>query len=370
MNKIKKINVYTVKNHSNSDMWLKFLIHPIKSYWGDGTKEWKIYASEFLFYKKYFELSQDVKNSDAAFLPLTLNYYVKMSKLHIAKEFIFNSRDNNLKTYIWVEGDHEINFMKNSKDCIFIQYFGFKSDLKTNEIIKPGDLKKDLLLSFTEKKVKIRKKNKIPVVGFDGLASYPPHKLMNLIFKNIFSKVMYKINLKKINRDHIFPKFLLRKKILNSLDKNKNIKTNFNMRSTFAVGSLGSNKQLRFEFIRNILSSDYTLCFRGSGNYSLRFYETLCLGRIPLFINTDCKLPFEDKINWRDICLWVEFKDINYLSDIILDYHSSLSEKRFIDQQIYCREIWNKYLSKRGFCEHLNKSIRNQISFGNEKSYQ
>ena len=73
------------------------------------------------------------------------------------------------------------------------------------------------------------------------------------------------------------------------------------MRSTFAVGSLGLNKQLRFEFIRNILSSDYTLCFRGSGNYSLRFYETLCLGRIPLFINTDCKLPFEDEINWRDM---------------------------------------------------------------------
>ena len=48
--------------------------------------------------------------------------------------------------------------MKNYKDCIFIKYFGFKSDLMTNEIIKPGDLKKDLLLSFPEKKVKIRKK--------------------------------------------------------------------------------------------------------------------------------------------------------------------------------------------------------------------
>ena len=56
-----------------------------------------------------------------------------------------------------------------------------------------------------------------------------------------------------------------------------------------------------------------------------------------------------------EICLWVEFKDINYLSDIILDYHNSLSRKRFIDQQIYCREIWNKYLSKRGFCEHHEK---------------
>ena len=160
----------------------------------------------------------------------------------------------------------------------------------------------------------------------------------------------------------------MRKKILNSLNKNKKIKTNFNMRSKFAAGSLGLNKQLRSEFIKNILSSDYALCFRGSGNYSLRFYETLCLGRIPLFINTNCKLPFEDKIDWRAICLWVEFKDINYLSDIILEHHNALSEKRFQDQQIYCREIWNKYLSKEGFCEHLTRFINNQIYFRNKKS--
>ena len=155
MNKIKKINIYTAKNHSNKNMWLKFLIHPIKSYWGDGTKDWKIYESEFLFYKKYFKLSLDVKNSDAAFLPLTLNYYVKMDKLHIAKDFIFKSKGNNLKTYIWVEGDHEINFMKNDKDCIFIKYFGYKSDLMRNEIIKPGDLKKDLLFSYSDSESKI-----------------------------------------------------------------------------------------------------------------------------------------------------------------------------------------------------------------------
>ena len=358
MNKIKKINVYTAKNHSDKNMWLKFLIHPIKSYWGDGTKDWKIYESEFLFYKKYFKLSLDVKNSDAAFLPLTLNYYVKMDKLHIAKDFIFKSKGNNLKTYIWVEGDHEINFMKYDKDCIFIKYFGYKSDLMRNEIIKPGDLKKDLLFSYSDSEVNIRKKNKIPVVGFDGLANYPNQKIFYLILKNLLSKVMYQFNLTKINRDHVFPKFLTRKKILNSLKKGKNIKTNFNMRSTFAVGSLGLNKQSRSEFIKNILSSDYTLCYRGSGNYSLRFYETLCLGRIPLFINTDCKLPFENHIDWRDVCLWVEFKDITYLSDIILDYHNSLSEKRFIEKQVYCREIWVKYLSKDGFSEQFYNYLK------------
>lgn len=29
--------------------------------------------------------------------------------------------------------------------------------------------------------------------------------------------------------------------------------------------------------------SDYVLCTRGNGNYSIRFYEALCRGRIPVF---------------------------------------------------------------------------------------
>ena len=57
------------------------------------------------------------------------------------------------------------------------------------------------------------------MIGFDGLATYPHQKLLNLILKNLLSKIMYQVNLTKINRDHIFPKFLMRKKILNSLNK-------------------------------------------------------------------------------------------------------------------------------------------------------
>ena len=108
-------------------------------------------------------------------------------------------------------------------------------------------------------------------------------------------------------------------------------------------------RQTRNEFINNIISSDYTLCFRGSGNYSLRFYETLCLGRIPLFIDTDCKLPFQNEIDWKSLCLWVNVENLENICEIIIDYHNSISEKKFIEKQLYCREVWVKYLSKEVF---------------------
>ena len=39
-------------------------------------------------------------------------------------------------------------------------------------------------------------------------------------------------------------------------------------------------------------------------------YETLALGRIPVFINTDCTLPFSNIIEWDKHVVWIEKEDI------------------------------------------------------------
>src|SRR5262249_13911890 len=72
------------------------------------------------------------------------------------------------------------------------------------------------------------------------------------------------------------------------------------------------------EFRENVLDSHYVLCPRGGGNWSYRFYETLCLGRIPVFFNTDCALPYESLIKWRDYCVWVEGDEIERAPELIL----------------------------------------------------
>ena len=133
------------------------------------------------------------------------------------------------------------------------------------------------------------------------------------------------------------------------------------MRKKFAEGVRNNNIDARHTFVKNIINNDYTFCMRGGGNYSLRLYETLCLGRIPLFINTDCVLPFEEEINWKELCLWVEEKDLDRIGEIIIDFHSSITSNQFIERQLYAREIWLNFLSKEGFIEHLHSSIRKSI---------
>jgi len=360
MNLRRKIKVYTKRNHSKKKDWLNFLIHPIRAYWGDGTLDWEIYKYDFSFYKSYFVISDDIKDADVAFLPLSINYYLKRKKLSKVDKFIKFAEKNGLVTYIWIEGDYELRIKNYGRNCVFIKYFSNKTELKNNELIMPGDLKFDLLKFYFKGNFQFKKKSKVPIIGFDGLANYPLNKLIQLILKNIILQLSYNFHFTRINQDHIFPYLIKRKKILIDLKNNSLLETNFNIRDIFAVGTIGKQKKLRNEFINNIISSDYTFCYRGAANYSLRFYETLCLGRIPLFINTDCKLPFENKIDWKNLCLWIEERQIKNISEIILDFHNSHTKNQFIDKQIYCREIWLKYLSKKGFYNEFYNILKHK----------
>lgn len=114
------------------------------------------------------------------------------------------------------------------------------------------------------------------------------------------------------------------------------------------------------EFRQNVLASDYTLCPRGGGNWSYRFYETLCLGRVPVFFNTDCVLPYESLINWRDYCVWVEGDDMGQTAQAILRHYASHTPESFVALQRRCRQLWLDYLSLDGFFRnfHLHAELR------------
>ena len=108
----------------------------------------------------------------------------------------------------------------------------------------------------------------------------------------------------------------------------------------------------RQEFLDNVFGTDYTLCLRGAGNYSFRFYEVLSAGRIPLFVNTRCVLPCEDEIDWHKHCCWVEEADLQNLPQRLRAFHERLGPDGFMELQSANRHLWERWLSPRGFHEH------------------
>ena len=116
----------------------------------------------------------------------------------------------------------------------------------------------------------------------------------------------------------------------------------------------------QLEFLQNLLESDYILCARGNGNYSFRLYEALACGRIPLFIDTDCVLPFDFAIDWKRFGVWVDQVDDPHLrsvADRVAEFHASISGEEFEELQVACRRLWEEWLSPEAFFANFHRHL-------------
>ncbi len=236
-----------------------------------------------------------------------------------------------------------------------------RSACQPNEFIIPA-WSEDFVARYCRGEVKLRSKNQEPVIaycGYDSLCE-PKSKLktrlrMRLGATPIMSRVLSKAGIALVK--HPLPWLYgsrIRAQALYNLSRTPGIQCNFIIRD-----SLQHNSNLsispREQFVENMLGSDYVLCTRGGGNFSYRFYETLSCGRIPLFVNTDCSLPFEQYIDWKKYCVWVEEEDLPHLGDVIREFHAGLSNQEFQDIQLACRQLWLDWLSPQGFFANFHR---------------
>jgi hypothetical protein len=141
----------------------------------------------------------------------------------------------------------------------------------------------------------------------------------------------------------------VRKEALSELKKG-NIPLNHDEVFSFFQNPTIDKKIGRDRFFNNLQNNTFILCPRGCGNFSYRFYETMCFGRIPIFINTDCVLPFENLIDYRNEIVFIEKDELGNINHIIEEY---CQKNDLIYRQKRCREIWELYLSPNGFLKHI-----------------
>ena len=72
-------------------------------------------------------------------------------------------------------------------------------------------------------------------------------------------------------------------------------------------------------FLKKTAESIFSLCPRGYGASSFRFYEALQLGSIPVFIYDKPWFPYEDFIDWDLFSIRVHESEINKIPDILVE---------------------------------------------------
>jgi hypothetical protein len=94
-----------------------------------------------------------------------------------------------------------------------------------------------------------------------------------------------------------------RKALLKTFKHSKAVRCDFIIRDKFWGGD-PHNRLLIDEYYQNMERTQYILCNRGAGNFSMRFYQTMASGRIPVLVNTDMPLPFSDRIPWNELIVF------------------------------------------------------------------
>jgi hypothetical protein len=141
------------------------------------------------------------------------------------------------------------------------------------------------------------------------------------------------------------------------LEADKRIKTDYIIRQHFWARGVPKPQAVN-EHYRNIESNLFTLCTRGSGNFSMRLNEVMSMGRIPIQIDTDMVFPFESEIDWEKHCVMVPGKNWQEAGHYVMQFYRTHSAKELLEIQKSNRKIWEEYLSPLGFIKNIRKAIQ------------
>jgi Exostosin family len=259
---------------------------------------------------------------------------------------------------VWYKGDL-VPFVPFDNAIVFLPGM-LRSNPKQNQRACPVFVD-DPALRFSQNDNSYRQKQAKPSVGFCGYAAVNKVKTLWSIFRGIQLNISSRLGKYDYEGVPIVPATLTRARALDLLAHHSQVESNFVIRDKYYGNKVQKKSPQTGDashvFYSNIYETDYTLCLRGYGNWSYRFYETLACGRIPVFIDTDCVLPLSAKIDWKKHCVWIDQSELKYIGEKIADFHSSLSPDKFVEQQIANRKLWEEHLTLKGFTNHFQEYL-------------
>lgn len=273
--------------------------------------------------------------------------YQKLSEVHKKKIIVFSLSDRDIFVPL--------------KNVIILRTSAYRYKLRPNEIIVAPFIE-DLGLLYG---VSVRHKtNTTPVIGFMGLAQWGSLRArVRAYLRQLFLLCQGVLMRRKKILAHTQGIFL-RRKALKVLATSQQVRSLFTTRRSFSglARTIGLDpEKARSEYIQTMQESDFCLAPKGDGNYSLRFFEALSLGRIPVLIDTETVLPFEDKINYDDVIVRIPLQDIKNTGKVVADVYTNMTDDEFVQRQQKARNIFEEFLKPEKFYSILFTEITKQL---------
>jgi hypothetical protein len=148
----------------------------------------------------------------------------------------------------------------------------------------------------------------------------------------------------------------LREKAIKILSSDKRLASYFDIsdpRQSYYFKNESNRMMLENLFVENMNKCDYSLCVRGTGNYSGRFYMALNAGRIPVVFDTDIVIPWEDKLH----LIKVSVNSLEKIGDLILEHFEQTTEQELRIMKLENRAAYHQFLAPEKFLTNFLESV-------------
>ena len=305
------------------------------------------------------QLTATMEEAAVAILPMAWQYHQKTNTTQQALEFIADC--NRKKKQVW--GFNAGDFGVKTPALPNVTWFrlgGNKSQFTEQEYTIPPFINDPLDKHYQTHNITERPYQNKPVIGFCGQANASLLQKGEDVLKIVGRNVKSNIGLTQNTPQPLIATSYLRASLLQTLEQCSKVQTNFIKRKQYRAGvkKQKDSHATTKEFYDTIHQTDYTLCVRGAGNFSVRFYETLAMGRIPILVDTDSPLPFQEILPWKKHVVWVSYNERRAICEKVKTFHQSLSETDFIALQHANRTLWEDNLTMGGFFKRFYTLIQ------------
>jgi len=115
----------------------------------------------------------------------------------------------------------------------------------------------------------------------------------------------------------------------------------------------GLPEEFKRKYIEMIGDSKFSICPRGTGISSVRLFESMAMGTIPVIIADNYDPPLSDKLNWGDFSVSIRENEIHKIEHILKSY----SEEKIKEMSIKVLDIYYTYFSN----DNLHKVLIEKI---------
>lgn len=300
---------------------------------------------------KKYQLVSSPEEADCIVVPVDIGYFYRKNEQQVLQNMILEAKELNKIVWLYSAGD----FGKSvEEEGVFVFRFGgMANKLNDRTFVLPSFIQ-DPYSTILKKEFQPILKTEKPRIGFVGHANGSLLKYAKEFLLYCKHQIR-RIRTRAYDYQPFYPSGVFRYKYLKALENSEAIETDFVYRKRYRAGVTSEEERLKtaFEFFSNMKDNPYIFCLRGGGNFSVRFYEALAMGRIPVLIDTESPLPSLG-IKWKEHCIMTSFETM--VQDITI-LHSAISSEDFTGIQERNRKLWLSHLKRESYFLKLHSQI-------------